>query len=244
MPTETTQRPGGRRERRKYWSSVHRDLRPSLLVPEVAGMPKAVREAAKRAREAYSRYEEAKLDFEDARDEERNAPKIDEAADAKALEAGEELPEPTLPAKRKALAEANRRKQAAEQGLVAALEAQADAIKDEHGTWTATQEERIGKRTAAIRELLDQLAEEFAGLSLERRIARALDEFAPGCRVDGWNLSQRWPEEEAKRRERERQKIESHRRLRPADPVEFKTPSLLAALGILVDDGPTESKRP
>jgi hypothetical protein len=176
------------------------ELDPSILVPEVDGMPKPVREAAAKARAAYEVYEQASATRQKAEEEVKAAPALDERADAAALEAGEDMPERSEPAKRQTLGDANRREKAAAENVRAAVYAQSDAMREHYGEWVADVEQRIEARANAISKLVDKVRTEFGSLGVDRELLRALLYF--NGNPDAWRFQVSRPGIEQRRREK------------------------------------------
>src|SRR5581483_10700618 len=131
----------------------------TAILPELAGAPRPLRDAAARAREALGAYLEA----------------LDAFAAARA--AAEELPERSEPAARQALAEANRRRLAAEANLREALAAQAQALRAHYGAALAAQRRRAERLRSRIAEQLEAIAQARPELERERALGRALEGF-------------------------------------------------------------------
>lgn len=202
------------------------DLGPELLLPDVAGMPKAVRDAAAKARAVWQAYEEATIAFREAEQDVEDAPALDAAHDAQALEAGEDLPEPTLLGKRKILGGANRRRQAAAENVRSAIYEQAGAMREHYGEWVGDLETRKAKRQVAIRDLIGKLRDEFAEQRQLGGLLAALAHFDGG--PSNWHYQA--PREGAEQRARERAKSELASRRRKDAPVNPDIYTLTEAL--------------
>jgi|GEM_PF-4934249 len=203
----------------------------TAILPELAGAPRPLRDAAARAREALGAYLEALDAFEAARADAEEAPARDRARDAAALAAGEELPERSEPAARQALAEANRRRLAAEANLREALAAQAQALRAHYGAALAAQRRRAERLRSRIAEQLEAIAQALPELERERALVRALEGF------DGSpdTLDVRLPRpDRIERRRRAAEEAEARRR--GGDPVPREPERLLAALARLLGE--------
>ena len=202
------------------------DLTPHLLVPGSPALPKAVRDAAAKARDAWATYELAALDHAEAEQDAAEAPALDQQADAAALERGEDLPEPTAPATRRAVAEANRRKQAAEQNLRQALREQAEQLRDHFGEAVEAQQQRVEKRIAAISGMVEKLRAEFAALDADRTMLDALGFFGDGGgNPDDWRFQAARPDRDQRRRELAEAEDATSRTLRPRADIPLADPT-------------------
>lgn len=156
---------------------VYRDLRPNPdhLVPGNVTMPKPVAEANAAARQALEQYLEAGGALKAAREALAAAPKDDAAAATAAVKADDELPEPTVGAKRQAVQEAERRTAAATRIAQDAIYDLTDRIAEGREEWLAELRERRDTHTAANKELVAELRNRLAEQTAERVVLRELE---------------------------------------------------------------------
>jgi hypothetical protein len=214
--------------------SALQNLHPGLLIPADLDAPKEVSAAADNARAAWDAYERTLTALREVEQDVEEAPGLDAAADAEALQRGEDLPEPSLPARRKALAEANRGKLAAEENLRAALYMQADAMRAGYGEWVASLQERVEQKVAAVCQLIDQVRDEFAALDKDRALLWALRGFNGD--PASWDLHSPRPGAEQRRQERAESNLRSSSELQPNSAVQRDLYTLTAALAMLAEE--------
>jgi hypothetical protein len=194
-------------------------------IPAEVWMPRGVRAAATEARDLYARHQQEIGTILSLRDRAQEADRADRAAYRHAAATGEQAPEPTEPAIREEIAEAERRAEGIEGALRDALVAQAQAVAACHDEWTAHIRADLAGRASKIVATLDQLGAGLAELEAEARIARTLDEF------DGHPRSLQIRPLDTAREQRSRTRaaeVESQRRGRGV--VDFTRHALVAAL--------------
>ena len=173
--TETPERELG-----KYWPAPTDD--GQITVPDVPGVPPAVREAADRSAEIYARKEEARIEREATRQALRAAAAIDQANDSAAASAG--LPMPTdrvEPAAREAAAAASRRSDALEAAARHSTILLATIIRDEQPTWLPEATAAAEATRLECREALDRLDGLLTELAAEQQIATTLAGWPGGA---------------------------------------------------------------
>lgn len=232
MPTATAPVPATLPPPRKHRIA---ELDAALLIPERITAPAPVLEAAAAARAAFETYAEALTAYREAEQDVEDAPALDAAADREALNRGDDLPAPTIEATRKALGEANRRKVAADQLARAAIYRQADVMREHYGEWVEQQRQAIGERVGVIRELVDRLHDEFAGLRADEALADALAGF--DGQAGNWRYSV--PRTDRQEHQRDRAHATLKARLTHRHQAQIESDDLdllLAALVKLADD--------
>lgn len=178
MPASKTAKPP--RRRRSMPGLI--DLDAYLIPPDATGVPKRIRDLDAVARNAKEQAASLHADVKAAEMALERRVVRDARAEAEALAAGEDLPEPTAPGRRRDLDAVKRRALVAEKTAHSALFDLRDAIDEERaaGEWAKRQRQAVAKDLARVEKAAVELKSALLALGADVGVLRGIEEPREG----------------------------------------------------------------